>query len=127
MQIEKRLIVFQTIISLSFLILQINYIFKNILNNNVLYYIGLSVFLILIIFSLLSLKLRKETIKISENSLTINKYITYFYIISYIFLLIQNRDNGINMKHYVLLSIVILGSLVGFIYNLVILLKNKFK
>lgn len=127
MQIEKRLIVFQTIISLSFLILPINYIFKNILNNNVLYYIGLSVFLILIIFSLLSLKLRKETIKISENSLTINKYITYFYIISYIFLLIQNRDNGINMKHYVLLSIVILGSLVGFIYNLVILLKNKFK
>src|SRR5690625_1988534 len=127
MQIEKRLIVFQTIISLSFLILQINYIFKNILNNNVLYYIGFSVFLILIIFSLLSLKLRKETIKISENSLTINKYITYFYIISYIFLLIQNRDNGINMKYYVLLSIVILGSLVGFIYNLVILLKNKFK
>lgn len=125
MQIERRLIVFQLIMSLSFLILPINYIFKHILENNLINYIGLGVFVVLIITSLFSLKLSKRLVAVNKNALNVNKYITYFYIISYIFLILQGNNEVVNIKDYVLLSFVIVASLTGFIYNLILLLKTK--
>lgn len=126
MQLEKRYLSLQIIIFISLIILPSNYLFKIIFNNKVLNIILNVLFIILLGISILIfIKGSRKVINIKNSSLNINKYLIYIFVISYIFLLIVNREDVLNIKTYFLLSLMYLSSIIGFIHNIILKVKSN--
>lgn len=119
MQIQRKIIKFQMLINIAFLLLAINLIVGNYLKGNIYKYGSLAFFLLLMFTMLFFFKKDEEgeSVTIHKKYMTFTKYNVYLFVIVFAVFSFTMGENIFDLKGLIYLPILFLTSIVGIVYN----------